>query len=107
MCQTTVIFGIMNDGSLLRHSLASFMFHLQTPLSNGANDLSKMVQAPNCVVRNPTVDTDIGSLKIPSVTTLYVLAPHASNILTLSDDANYTQIVSTVLVGLDFGELNE
>ena len=35
MCQTTIIFGIMKDGSLVLNTLASIMklFHVQKPLS--------------------------------------------------------------------------
>ena len=51
MCQTTVIFEIMKDVSLLIHSLAPEfsiiqLFHVQKPL----NDMSKMVNMVNDIL---------------------------------------------------------
>ena len=41
--QTTVIFGIMKDGSLIKNSSKRHLFHMQKLFLDGANDISEIV----------------------------------------------------------------
>ena len=94
--QTTVIFGIMEERSILMHGLASFnCFIYRNLFQNGANDMSEMVKIVNdflskssklSVVRIVRFCSNFTFVKELQIVFIYLFTHSAKNIKNLTKE---------------------